>query len=247
MNDLSFSLAVIGAIPIALAAAHVIARFRSVQSVLQFDWRSRIDIVITTSTTSRSSHGLAATTRSLTAEGELIGIAAVATTLGQCYRHKEVRIHVSKRVSNELDEDLIVLGGPAANLYATQFLELVAEQAKIPIKFDAANLSASVGKFTVIDYDIQLDHGIPQRDLGLIVVTKNPFNQARNAVLCAGLTTYGTGAVAQYVFRDVLGRHDTTARLLRSKLRQRPSIALFDCRLGNGRLLTAELKHVQHS
>jgi hypothetical protein len=243
-EDISFLLGILGAIPITLAAAQGISRFRSVQSVLRFDSRSRVDIVITTSTTSRSSHGRAATTRSLTAEGELVGIASATTTLAQCYRRKEVRIHVSRKVGSELDEDLIIMGGPVANLYASQFLELISEQTRIPIEFNAPDAFVRVGEFARNDYNIQLDHGMPQRDIGLLIKSRNPFNPEKNAVLCAGLTTYGTGAVAQFFFRTILGGCDPAARRLRRQFRQQTVIALFDCRLGDGRLLTAELLHL---
>jgi hypothetical protein len=244
-NIISLALGVLGVLPLLIAGPRSLRRFYKVQRVLRLQRGNRLDLVLTTSSITQSSHGKASAMRPVTAEGELIGIAEVATVLGAHYPHKEVCIQVSARVRNRLDRDLIILGGPAANQHASDYLEAADIAIAHNIIYDASNCHVRMNGTDINDFNIDLKEGLPRKDLVLIIVGPNPFSQMRaRSVLCAGLTTYGTGAAAQLLFRDVLQAKGPEAHKLRRHFRRRSVAALVECRLDAGRLLYWKLVEV---
>jgi hypothetical protein len=235
LDILSLSLGILGAIPVLGTANSVTMRYIRVRRLLRLQSKSRLDVVITTSSISKSGHGIASTTRSLTAEGEIRGLAAIATRLGSNYRGKPIMVHISDRIDGPLDSDLVLLGGPAANRQSMDFLARVAIAREQELVIDAAKCSVITKAKTIELFDLQTERGIPRRDIAVIVVSPSPYNIDRRAVMCAGLTTYGTGAAAMLVFSNAEGASHSDIKELRKSLRSASALLLVECQLDRGR------------
>ena len=60
------------------------------------------------------------------------------------------------------------------------------------------------GEMFHYDWVAKAKSGPPPDDFGLIVAWRSPFTaQRRRAFLCAGFTSYGTAAAAEYLIRDL--------------------------------------------
>jgi hypothetical protein len=144
--------------------------------------------------------------------------------LAQRYANKEVRIHLSRHITNRLDQDEIILGGPAKNEEASRVLNAV------PAIFGLQDFkyvdepqpfleltSANGDSFAREDFEPDMHLGYPQRDLTIVVLATipNERGELRRVVMSSGFTSYGTFAGARYVFEDFasMGRRQV-ARLL---------------------------------
>ncbi len=175
-------------------------RLLRARSLLRLTPTEPLDVVVTTSMTTVSSIG-AAVVRPLTGVGGVLGTAHVARMLGKYYRRKALRVHLSERIVNRLDSDVVLLGGPAKNRFARRLLEVLVPEG---VEFDDNRLRAQVGETTIAFETLPIDEGMPNRDVGFVVVTRSPFaDHPRVAVLCCGFTSYGTAAAAEWLFGDV--------------------------------------------
>lgn len=212
---LGLALSIISVIPIAAGVYFWLLRYSVAHRFLRFTVRGPIDFVLTTSAMHVSPRHLGAKIRRpVTGIGQIQGTALASKAIGDFYRRKPIRVHLSVDVQNALDEDLLIIGGPAKNAIARQY-------------FNALPASAS-GDRTVFD-DIQgiiavpsrnkpglainvamnLDdiHFVPTEDWGLVVLSRNPFSSnSRRAVFISGFTSYGTAATAGYLFGTVMRR-----------------------------------------
>jgi hypothetical protein len=194
---------------IAAVATLVIQGYRTLsrswggRRVLRLRRGATIDIVVTTSDQA-TSHVGAAVQRPTTGLGQILGLTHATRALTRLYgRDTRPSPHFSTRVGrHQLDRDLILLGGPAKNAVTGRLLAALAGQhPELDLAFDDRT-----GHIRVGGYEAALDTSAlgdpPARDLAIIVATQNPFaaEERRRAILCCGLTSYGTAAAADVLF-----------------------------------------------
>ncbi|MEU2785230.1 MULTISPECIES: hypothetical protein [Streptomyces] len=201
--------------------------------MLRFRIKGRVNVVITTSEIKNSRHGSASVRRSLTAEGEVLAISQLIAALARVYKQSSILIQVSERVADGLEGDLVCLGGPAANHISRDYLEAIDPERKLT--FDAASCTVKFLDLEIENFDIHIESGLPKKDIALVMLSRNPLAPAGNAALCAGLTTFGTGAAAKILFRDILQGGGLSGFRSRRMLRKRPCVAIYECTLVGGR------------
>jgi hypothetical protein len=210
----------VGVIPILWAGRQIVTRYLHARRVLQFGLRRRLDVVVATSAFARSPGG---TSRSYkTNLGEIMGLASLAGALGRYYPRKPLEIHMSERIRHSLDKDIVVLGGPLFNNCAKDFISRFNEfYPKAAIVLDAPRHSLQVGdSYHVTEYDMAAAARIPTRDLAIVLIGRNPFaSRQGTGILCAGMSTYGTAAAADYVFSTLVKPREgrESRRLLRNR------------------------------
>jgi hypothetical protein len=217
-----------------------------VKRVLRFRSTGRVDIILTTSLARKLKEGggKAAVARDLAPEGDVHAIAEAVSMLSRNYRQKRTLTHVSERVNCQLDDDLIILGSVASNRYSEDFLNRfrLAREFGIDINVAECRLNvrggAGASPFSLDDFDIERGRdNLPRRDIGYIMVGANPYNPSRRAIVCAGYTTYGTGAVGEILFSQILTGNESRHRRLRKVLGKRSAFIVLECGLNLGGLV----------
>ncbi|MFP3964379.1 hypothetical protein SMC26_18815 [Actinomadura fulvescens] len=214
-----------------------------------------MDLVLTTSLRQlKPQGGRVAVVRHLAPEGDILAIAAAAAAISKNYRSKKIVTHVSERVRGPLDDDLIIFGSSASNRYCTDFFERFTLVQSLDLKFDIPNGSISIDqpaggpRFEVDAFDIRKERdGLPRRDLLFIATAANPYNADRRAVVCAGFTTYGTGAAGEILFTHILGEADSRCRDLRRVIECDSSFLIIECGLEFGKLVHWEVLYLVDS
>jgi hypothetical protein len=200
----------IGVLPIVAGAIYWSQGYHRARRVLDFRRSVPIDIVLTTSAVGLSEHG-APVSRPLTGYGQVRGVANCARALAAHYPHKDIVIHLSGFIKNRLDRDLVCLGGPAKNEVSKNVL------ADLPQRYGLKELIFDdIGKnIKIVDmdqreieercFDPKLRDGMPSVDICLIVAFTRIKADGRTTrcMLCAGFTSYGTAAAAEYMFLDL--------------------------------------------
>lgn len=209
MNAILAVIGVIGLGTIISGAAYFRTLTRA-QAFLRLGYRAPADIVLTTS--SMLDRGPdAGYRRVLTSVGNLRAASDFSREIGAIRARNEIRIRLSTEIDNTLDSDLIVIGGPQRNIVAQHFLaHLVAQYPELGLVFEDRTpdrCRVALGTFAA-EYE-QVDQcafpGIPETDVALLVLWINPFATARRrGVLCAGFTSHGTAAAAQYLLGDFM-------------------------------------------
>lgn len=213
MATVELVLSVIGAVgvlPVLGGLVFWTQGFRRAHRVLGFRRSLPIDIVLTTSAVEAAGHGAPAK-RPLTGYGQVRGVANCARALAAHYPRKEIVIHLSGFVRNRLDRDLISLGGPAKNEVTRMILKGISEHYYLRrLEFDDISDSIRIAtqsgqQVDIRNFDPQLQDGVPQEDIFIITATTRykPGNTTTRCILCAGFTSYGTGAAAEYMFIDL--------------------------------------------
>ena len=217
----------VGGLPVLGGAAiYAVGRIRWRRPV-GFSTRGPVDVVLATSTSDESrSKGLIR--KPATGLGQVRGIAIVSSYLARSYRRKPVRVHLSTDLSR-LDGDLVSLGGPLNNIVTRRMLEVVNRKGPV-LEFDEEAVNVRIVEGPSPDpIDLRLsDARVPDMDVAVVIAMPNPFSNdtQRRAVMCFGLTTYGTAAAAELMFTDIVS-------LRRSRLREL-GIARNHLRRGNG-------------
>lgn len=177
--------------------------------------RGPIDFVLTTSAMHISPRHLGAKIkRPVTGIGQIQGTAHASKAIGSLYRRKQIRVHLSVDVRNTLDQDLLIIGGPAKNAVARQYFELLpASPSGDRTAFDDVDGFMAVprrdGPGLAINVKMNLDdiHFIPTEDWGIVILSTNPFTtEHRRAIFISAFTSYGTAATAEYLFGTVMHR-----------------------------------------
>lgn len=175
MEGLGVALGLFGAFPVVAAVWYWLQKMQRGRQLLRFSRLTPIDIVLTTSSMSRATHGLPAS-RPLTGYGQVRGTASCVRALAGLYPKKAIEIHLSGFIRNRLDRDLIVLGGPAKNEAARAFLEnFRTDYSLTRFNFDDVTDTIEIepeggAPFSVKDFAPSMANGYPLRDFGLIVV-----------------------------------------------------------------------------
>lgn len=167
-----------------------------------------VDIVLTTSDENQSKHGVQAM-RPMTGLGQVRGLAQVARCLGGYLGNRGFSVFLSGSVASELNQHLVVLGGPAKNTLTRQLLH-----AEVPtaiedsgwLKVDDVGCVFQVGQDRYELADGDLVDGVPTRDVAMVVIAPNPYSSSAatsSAIACLGMTSYGTEAAAQLLFKTL--------------------------------------------
>lgn len=200
-------LGILGAIPTVGLSYYWFFKFKPIRRFLSFEDKEALDIVVTTSEITTSAKG-SCVLRATTGIGQVQGIAAVSQCLGRFYQNKDVSISFSAQIRKRLDQDIVLLGGLAKNQISALFLEKLAKNyPSLDINFNDNTCSLALGNLRILD-GVECDsNNLPIKDIAIVVVSKNLLSSSssfRRAILCAGFTSYGTGASASWLFEDLL-------------------------------------------
>jgi hypothetical protein len=125
------------------------------------------------------------------------------------YGGKKLSLHLSGFARNLLDKDLIVFGGPVKNREAVRRLDGLRKDYDLrTFEFDddAAKSLQVVNhdgnSFKQIGFSPQMVDGFPDSDYGIVILCHHIGRDGKEFrwVLCAGFTTYGTAAAAEFLF-----------------------------------------------
>lgn len=196
------ALAFVGVLPSAYVALLWFSTFLPARQLLAFQSNGTVDVVVTTSAVEKSSVG-SPILRATTGIGQIQGLAHVGKAVGRYLRTIELRVAVSNSVNFELENDLVVLGGPAKNNIAKRLLDHFGRNyPDLPIAFDDIGGSVRVG-----DFEQKVEIG-PEpmdnisNDLAIVMLWKNPFAASlKRGIFCAGITSYGTAGASNWFFR----------------------------------------------
>lgn len=133
--------------------------------------------------------------------GQIRSLALLVPSLTHAYRDLDLeRVRLAEHLpGQELEQDLLVLGGPKNNEAARRMLEGLAET----LPFD---LSGGVINWGGQAYSGEMANGQVERACGYVVRAPNPLNPARRVVLVGGWSTYGTVAAARWLAEQGAGR-----------------------------------------
>lgn len=196
-------LGVLGVVPLLVAGAGSLLSLRRDSQILGFGRRTSLDVILTTAEFAQHPSGTSTSFR--TNVGEVQGLGSVARALGRHYQGKPMRVQMSADIKNLLDGDVVVLGGPLLNDTAQDFIDAFNERYKTNILHNASGQQLTIGGYSCDGYSLKRKGGIPAQDLALVLLARNLFTEHPSRdVLCAGFTTYGTGAAAELFFNDLL-------------------------------------------
>lgn len=157
--------------------------------------------------------------------GQIRALAILVPSIVRAWRRKvDVSdVMLCQDVTSEVNNDLVLLGGPKNNSVTDSFLQ----------QLGTAHPDAPSQTDSVIDWSgayYQAKHGKPgqgsgtrvssatQRDYGLIIRWSNPFDRSKVVILLAGASTYGTIAASLwYVGQRDPECEQESRRLLKSK------------------------------
>jgi hypothetical protein len=218
-----------------------LTRRRPARRFLALDRNRPIDVIVSTNAVRAAAPGEAKANN--TAIGELRAVALGARRVLPLYgRQKNVTAYMSKDYAGRLQTDLLLVGGPLRNEWSKSFME------KFNERYPTAQLVLDAGSNLIglgarrVEFDQRLEHGVPKRDLALLVIDSRVWNTEANqrVILCAGLSTYGTEGAARFLFERVLGASRSSAQL-RRLLSGSVAAALVHVDVQNGRAVRTDL------
>jgi hypothetical protein len=125
-------------------------------------------------------------------------LAAIETRALVCevLGHRDVTLWTSDDFPTRrlLSENVVSIGGPMHN----RVTALLLERLNLPVEFDGY---AVVSKGTRSRYEATVDHSSHRitRDVGVLVIDRNPFNPSCLAVLLMGSRTFGCPAASGFL------------------------------------------------
>jgi hypothetical protein len=182
----------------------------------------------------------------LTPEGELQGVAAVANALGCWYPRAQMQLQMSNRTTRKHDQNLVLIGGPSGNKCTGEVLNWVS--LKDLVNIDAPNSSLRLGEFWIEGYDHRFVAGRPERDLAIVICSRNKWSPSgqHRLFIFAGLTTYGTGAAPEFFFESVAGGTTPFNENIRRTLWKAKTVLLVaEARFNNGYLSGYDVAHYE--
>lgn len=166
---------------------------RPAQNLWKIKEKDRVSFVITSSPVPDP-----AEYSDLVYPAEARGIGEIEAFLQQTFKGIEPRVALSNSTHAEhLRQHLIVIGGPVHNQVTREALEHMNTSLA---HFEGNKLVMKAGEWTqeaVVD-----DEGGITRDVGLVIMSKNPWNPKKRLVVLAGSRTYGSLAAARAVVRS---------------------------------------------
>jgi hypothetical protein len=137
---------------------------------------------------------------------EYLAAVEVRTLLSDTVGHGDVNLVTSNefRMGPFLSHNLVCIGGPIHNRVSKVLLERLS----IPVEFDGYTV---VSKVTSKRYDAVVDpiSGNITRDVGVVVLDKNPFQEESLVALLMGARTFGCPAGSRILTRGPLKRMET--------------------------------------
>ena len=211
-------------------------------------WSTPLDVIVTTSATTRSTTG-ASVQRPTTGIGQVQGASHLSKFLGRFYKRKPIEIHLGKTLALRPSGDLVLLGGPSKNQYSELFIEKLKEaHPMLELDFNDIESFVSIKKNIYNIHHLQIERGMPKKDIGVVISWRNPFSPApekTRAIFCAGLTSYGTSGAALWYFDDLLTRHSNFRWLRRKVGRSSPNfICVVNVEVINGATAGVEILDV---
>ncbi|MEU7863286.1 hypothetical protein [Nonomuraea sp. NPDC049141] len=130
----------------------------------------------------------------------------VSLYLARVFGCRMDRICTAERFPKDkaLEGNLIVIGGPVRN----EVFRALAERIRLPYSFSGFDLIRADDKHT---FSARISNGKVDRDIGLVVLAQNPFNQKARLVMLAGCRVFGSLAAARSVVDPLI--EETCARL----------------------------------
>ena len=229
-------ISLIGVIPVLQVWCEWLARLLPARLLIGFKTREPLDVILTTSALELSPIG-ASVIRATTGIGQVEGVAYLSRFLGAAYRKKVTSIAISKQASTRLNEDLVLFGGPSKNEYSSRFIEKLSTEVpglRLVVDDNGSKLEVAGNLYDI--QNLRIHKGLPGKDIALVVVWKNPFSaNAKRAVYCAGMTSYGTSGAAAWLFQDVLMSGARRGKLVKKVGRWSPSfLAVLEVEIVNG-------------
>ncbi|WP_317802836.1 hypothetical protein [Rhodococcus sp. IEGM 1330] len=239
-------LGILGAIPVLAAGSKYTSRWRRVRRILRFQRTGRVDIVLTTSLARKEKEdgGRVSVVRGLAPEGDILAMTPSVALLSTNFPDKQIVTHLSEKVRGRLDDDLVILGSSASNEYSADFMSRfnLARQLNLTLEVKNGSIAIDRGaggnRLKIQDFDVKRNaEGLPKKDIAYIAIGPNPYNANRRAVVCAGFTTYGTGAASDVLFNDILSSRHSRERRLRKVLSNKSAFLIIECHLEFGNLV----------
>jgi hypothetical protein len=230
---------IIGVIPTLAILFIWISKQKPVKKLLNFQEKEPLDIIVTTSNQSENKIGLKVV-RPTTGIGQVQGISFAARTLGRFYKRKEIFTHMSTNIPERLSKDLLLIGGPAKNQVTKRFLtNFQTKFSNINFTYDDIDCKLTLDDYVLDENCFRLeDPSKIEKDVGLLILWDNPFYTNRRAILCSGMTSFGTSAVANWFFDDILLQKDKDNFNLIKNMKS--FVIVLDIDLLNGKALKIE-------
>ena len=194
-------------VPLGAAAAVALGQHMGGRRLLRLTRGCPLDLIATTSDMSLSKKG-PRVRRATTGHGQVQGIAQCAQCIGHFYWRKNLRVFISRQVTDRLTNDIVILGGLIGNEIAELFTSQLCDSFGREIFGfnDVGTLDVTLDNYVVKDYKLSLNSdGTLSRDLGAVIIWRNPFTPDwRRAIMCIGFSTYGTADAARWVFSELI-------------------------------------------
>jgi hypothetical protein len=130
--------------------------------------------------------------------GQTMALAVIAPSLARGYpRTPFPRLHFPDQVSDEIENDLVLLGGPKTNDLSAEALRLIADRTGVDLGPEALLIRGR-------DPIPHLRTGDLDHDVGVVARIANPWSRRRRTlVVLAGAHTYGVAAAARFFVEKV--------------------------------------------
>lgn len=142
-------------------------------------------------------------TRSATGIGQVNALSEIMPSIMEGYGHnKKISTRLSADMSvKDLESELILVGGAKNNAYTQRVMDEFFEQSGARYTDDLNTLEVDGEAIVSTSADGQIT-----KDYGMILRLPNPYTGNRTSItIIAGLHTYGTGAAAKYLVRNMSG------------------------------------------
>jgi hypothetical protein len=156
---------------------------------------SRLTVCIARSSVQRRG----APVRPSTGLGQTLALSLVTPSLARAYPGINVpSLHFAEEVRDEVENDLILLGGPRKNRISAEIIKRLAASTGVDLTADELRIPG---------HDAIRHDEVPEpltKDLGVVARVHNPWSASpRTLVLFAGVHTYGVAAAARYFVENV--------------------------------------------
>ncbi len=119
------------------------------------------------------------------------GVADIAQRFGVISgKSKSVNIIDTEIISDQKADNLILVGGPVTNSLVREINPL------LPVRFEQKN------NLWYITGGSKEYNGYDNPGIGMLVITKNPYNPDKNVIIAAGLTRWGTKAATDLLAQE---------------------------------------------
>jgi hypothetical protein len=135
--------------------------------------------------------------RAMTGLGQVRALSLLSPSLRQAYPDVDLQmVRLSVEVGeSDLDNDLLVIGGPKNSSVTKMLLEKLGPQ--LPFSVDGTEIT-----WDGTTYEGIAVKGKIRRDYGYVIRSRHPLHPTRRIVIVGGSHTYGTAAAARWLVED---------------------------------------------